>query len=329
MAPGEGSSSGSFRVVPADLVAVLVATGLLNVSLFAPVVRETWLRYPLVIAFLLFVPGYVVIAALYPDRGSNPAVGGARTDGGDGITTGERIALSIGLSVVVVPFVGLFLANTQWGIRLIPVAAALSAITVALVAVATARRRRLAPADRFRIPYRRWASRLAAAVRPTGRGDAALTGLLVLSVLLAAGSVGYAAAVLPAEDEYTSVQLLTEQEGELVADGYPAELEGDDEVILTVDNSEQRPVTYTVALVEQSIDTDGDELTVEDQQERDRTEVSLDHGEQAFERYELEALSEGEVRFVWVVYLDDVPEELTVESADHVVHVTSENGTAV
>jgi hypothetical protein len=65
-----------------------------------------YVRYALGGVFILFLPGAMLMAALYP-RGDM-----------DGL---ERLALSIGLSLAVVPLVGLVLNYTPWGIRLTPV----------------------------------------------------------------------------------------------------------------------------------------------------------------------------------------------------------------
>jgi len=71
----------------------------------------------------------------------------------DGI---ERVALAFGTSIAVVPLVGLVLNFTPWGIRLVPILAGVSGVTLACTAVA-ARRRWALPADeRFRVPYRQW-----------------------------------------------------------------------------------------------------------------------------------------------------------------------------
>ncbi|MFP3976163.1 MAG: DUF1616 domain-containing protein, partial [Dehalococcoidia bacterium] len=58
-------------------------------------------RIVLGILFVLFFPGYMLIAALFP-----------RKESLDGI---ERVALSFGLSIAVVPLIGLVLNYTPWG----------------------------------------------------------------------------------------------------------------------------------------------------------------------------------------------------------------------
>jgi hypothetical protein len=76
--------------------------------------------------FTLFLPGYSLIEALYPRE--------------DELSPLERLALSIGLSLALVPLVGLLLNYTPWGIRLDPTMAALSTLTLVLLLVSAYRK---------------------------------------------------------------------------------------------------------------------------------------------------------------------------------------------
>lgn len=76
--------------------------------------------------FVLFLPGYSLIEALYPR--------------GDELSPLERLALSIGLSLALVPLVGLILNYTPWGIRLDPIIASLSGVTLALLIASSYRK---------------------------------------------------------------------------------------------------------------------------------------------------------------------------------------------
>ena len=93
------------------------------------------MRVLLGLLLVLFLPGYSLIAALFP-----------RKDDLDGI---ERIALSFGLSIAVVPLIGLALNYTPLGIRLVPVLLGLSLFTVLLAVVAGVRRVWMPEAERF------------------------------------------------------------------------------------------------------------------------------------------------------------------------------------
>ncbi|MEM4488143.1 MAG: DUF1616 domain-containing protein [Desulfurococcaceae archaeon] len=64
-------------------------------------------RYVLGTIYVLFIPGYSLVEALYPRK--------------EDLTPLERVALSIGLSLAVIPLVGLLLNYTPWGIRLAPI----------------------------------------------------------------------------------------------------------------------------------------------------------------------------------------------------------------
>jgi len=57
---------GLIQTLPIDLVAVVAATILVNVAVFAPIVRETPLRILLGLPFALFVPGYALVSAVFP-----------------------------------------------------------------------------------------------------------------------------------------------------------------------------------------------------------------------------------------------------------------------
>jgi hypothetical protein len=85
-----------------------------------------YLRYILGGVFVLFLPGFMLISALYPRRGEL-----------DGL---ERAALSIGLSLALVPLIGLVLNYTPWGIRLEPIMISLALFAEIMAVVCVARK---------------------------------------------------------------------------------------------------------------------------------------------------------------------------------------------
>ena len=112
--------------VPRDLlVCELWLAGAL-LTIYLPYLNESFLRVLFGVLLVLFIPGYALIAALFPAAGDI-----------DGI---ERIALSFGLSIAIVPLTGLALNYTPWGIRLDPVVTCLSLLTLGLCLVAQYRR---------------------------------------------------------------------------------------------------------------------------------------------------------------------------------------------
>ena len=87
------------------------------------------------IPFVLFFPGYVLVCSLFPKKKDL-----------DGI---ERVALSLGLSLAVVPLMGLMLNYTPFGIRLYPVLFSLFLFVLSMSAVAAYRRKLLPAEERF------------------------------------------------------------------------------------------------------------------------------------------------------------------------------------
>ena len=155
-----------------DLIAIAVLTLLLQPLIYAISVEP--LRIALGLAFVLFFPGYVLVSALYP-----------RQERLDGV---ERVALGLGLSLALVPLIGLALNFTPWGIRLTPIVASLSAWTLIVGGIAWRQRRRIAPSERFDVrfePLVEWAR------RPRSRIDLAFNVALVVAVLAVVGTVAW------------------------------------------------------------------------------------------------------------------------------------------
>jgi hypothetical protein len=81
-------------------------------------------RYVLGALFVLWLPGYTLIKALFPTKEL------------DNI---ERTALSIGMSLALAPITGLLLSYTPWGMRTTPITLSLLALTLTLATAAIIR----------------------------------------------------------------------------------------------------------------------------------------------------------------------------------------------
>lgn len=88
-----------------------------------------YLRYVLGAIFILYLPGYTVIKTLFPVKMPIKA----STENLDRI---ERIILSLGVSFVIVPIVGLLLDYSPWGIQLILVVLCLFAFSMIFASIA-------------------------------------------------------------------------------------------------------------------------------------------------------------------------------------------------
>lgn len=113
-----------------DLALAILFTILCIPFVLIPPLNEiSPVRIILGLPLVLFLPGYALIAALFP-----------RKDDLDGI---ERVALSFGLSIAITPLLGLALNYTPFGIRFAPVLIVLSVFTISLAICAYVRRSRI------------------------------------------------------------------------------------------------------------------------------------------------------------------------------------------
>jgi len=321
---------GTLRRLPSDLIAVVLLTFLANGVVFVPLLRGTPLQTVVGLGFVTVVPGYALVSALFPEadqssfrRGTDPHAMVA-TDRRD-ISGVERAALSLGLSIAVVPLIGLALNFTPWGIQLVSIMGALSAFTLSVTAVAMGRRLALAPAERFQVwlfPYRSWLHRLEA---PDTRFGALLNLTLVVAILFAAGTVGFALATPSPADATTEFYLLTENEdGELVTADYPDELVAGSpaRLIVGIDNLEFEPVEYTVLVQLQEVERTDEDVSVLERRELARFEPSLATDETWRRSHEITPTMAGEdLRIQYLLYRGNPPEEPTAETAYRTLHL--------
>jgi hypothetical protein len=83
-----------------------------------------YIRYFLGVIFVLFLPGYSLIKALFPEKE---------------IDNIERTALSVGMSLALVPITGLILNYTPWGIRTTSITLSLLTLTIIFATAAVIR----------------------------------------------------------------------------------------------------------------------------------------------------------------------------------------------
>jgi len=114
------------------IIAVAIATVTLVFTVPENAYPLIYARYVLGSIFVLFLPGYSLIKALFPTREL------------DNI---ERLALSIGMSLALVPIAGLLLNYTPWGIRTTPVTLSLLALTTTLATAAVIREHEAKPKE--------------------------------------------------------------------------------------------------------------------------------------------------------------------------------------
>jgi uncharacterized membrane protein len=195
------------------------------VSLFS----ASFVRILLGVPLILFFPGYTLVCALFP---KNPELDGT-----------ERVALSIGLSIAVVPLLALLLNYTPFGIRLCPVLVSLFAFTFLMSVAAVYRRKRLNVGDRFvpsfSVNVPRWGK--------MKRTDKALSAGLIASVVVCGAFVSYFVSAPRVGERFTEFYVLGPG-GK--AESYPTNLTLGENgtVILGVVNHEYGEVNYNIAI---------------------------------------------------------------------------------
>ena len=186
-------------------------------------------RIILGLPFILFFPGYTLIAALFPKRHSLDSI--------------ERVALSFGLSIAVVPLIGLILNYTPWGIRLYPILVCLTGFIIVMSIVAWIRRSYILPSERLSININIDFSSFA-----SSKLDRILTVVLIGAIIAAIGTLIYVISTPKVGEKFTEFYILGE-EGK--AEGYPRELVVGEEgyVILGIVNHEYKTVSYTAKIL--------------------------------------------------------------------------------
>ena len=228
-----------------DLLGILALTALLTICIvFIPSdIPRTIIGLP----FLLFFPGYVLVAALFPRKESLAGI--------------ERVALSFVLSMAIVPLIGLLL-NYLWEVSLYPFLISIAIFVVAMCVFAYFQRRQLIPEQRFepsisiRLP----------ALGKQSRSGRVLTAVLIVAVAAAIPTLIYVGTHPSAEQEFTEFYLLGSSG---LAGDYPSEivLGADAEVTVGVANHEGEDVTYQLR-----ISLDGADLEIPE-------EIALHDGE--------------------------------------------------
>jgi uncharacterized membrane protein len=215
------------RYLKIKTIYVLLSANILSVAVTALSLYTTGpLRIILGLPFVLFVPGYTLMMALFPEKKNLDSV--------------ERFALSIGMSIAVVPLLGLILNYTPWGIRLAPVICAISIFTLSMSVIAWFRTRRL-PGYEIKLPKVKLNS-------SKGPWDIALTAVLIVCLIGAGGAIWYTVTKPKAGDFFTEFYLLG-PDGKL--ENYPRQIASGDIAAVKVGivNHEGQTLPYRVQLL--------------------------------------------------------------------------------
>lgn len=237
-----------------DIILILALTLLTVAFILIPPLNKTLVRTILGILLVLFIPGYSLIAALFPKWGDL-----------DGI---ERAALSFGLSIAVTPLIGLGLNYTPWGIRLDPILISLTIFTLAMSLIAYLRRRSLPEGEKYFVPFGEFARNIGESFKGESRTEKILSIILIISIILAISTTVYIIVKPKQGEKFTEFYILG-PDGK--ASNYPTNLTNGDvgRVIIGVVNHEYATTDYKLLVKVGNRTLKNDTITLKNGQKKE------------------------------------------------------------
>jgi uncharacterized membrane protein len=233
------------------LIVLVVAALIIAFNISEPRLLYVILALP----FAFFLPGYSLLLALFPQE--------------DRLGRGERVALSFGLSIVVISLIGIVLNYIWLGITSESSFYSIIAFILIVSAIAGFRIIRLREHERFSVELN---------LRLPGWGgklqDRILSVILAVSLLAALGMMGFAIAQPEIGERYTEFYLLGSRG--LAAD-YPRDLALGDRLLVTVGivNQEHRDVCYRIEMRSEAVPAEELGSVMLGHEEKWEQEVSL------------------------------------------------------
>lgn len=226
----------SFDKYPIDVVLCMLWSFILLLRVVLNVEGVLWVILGL--PCLFFIPGYLLLFTLFPRKKTDKGLGGV-----------ERIAISMGLSLVIVSFIGIGFNYTRWGLQ----HASLLTLSVLFFSVGTGviavyRWFRTDPDERFIVSLDfSWK-------KPSDKMEKTFTVTLAALIVITATLFVYTIVSPKSEESFTEFYLLGISHK---TEGYPRNLSVGENtsVIIGIINHEHRTVNYTVEiwLINQSI----------------------------------------------------------------------------
>jgi uncharacterized membrane protein len=324
MAPDHALETGSpsWWVWFADLAlvasAAVVSLGVWWFTGGEPTIPRILLGLP----FVLLFPGYALTGAMFPRNRHSDYEAGKWTP--ESVRPVERLVLSVGLSITVVPLLLLFLNFTPWGITAESTMGTIGLFVVGSTLIATARQAQLPLSDRTHIPF--GALRQIATRKDSGSKLAhmVIVALLVLSI----GVAGGALTTVERGDAVTEFYLLSEDDatGELVAADYPEQIgpETNETIHVGVTNQEQGPREYTVVVELHRIGSVDGNRSVMSRSELSRYRLRLQSGESNVTEHPLSAdlpADSDTLRLTFLLYPGEIGDSPAIPAADRQTHI--------
>lgn len=292
--------------IPSDLAACIIWLVVAICSIYIPFINETFLRIIFGVPLILFIPGYALIAALFP-----------KAKDIDGI---ERVALSFGLSIAVVPLIGLALNDTPFGIRLDPIVTCMGIFTLCLCLIAMYRRTRLPDNERFFVPVGSIRQMIMRELYPpdSDRRDRILSTLLIIAIITAVTTTVYVIIVPKEGEKFTEFFILGAKEK---AADYPTRLVSGENssLFIGIGNHEYKTINYTLETYMMNVTFD--EITnissIQKMDSLDSFMVPVQHNQTIITPYSFVPPSSGYNRIGFLLFNETVPVD-TVKDMDRI-----------
>ncbi len=188
-------------------------------------------RFILGLGYVLIIPGYMLQKMLFPREVDLDSI--------------ERVALSLALSVAIIPPIALLLNWLPWGIRIWPIIVSLSVFIVVCMAGAVIRYRFTPPEEKVqtsnKINLRAWWAGLEKQNR--------LVLVILVGILAVASLTSISILVMPKPAEFFTEFYILGQEG--LAEDYPREITAGQTVSITtgITNREGTSSTYNIKIM--------------------------------------------------------------------------------
>jgi uncharacterized membrane protein len=284
------------QVFPLDLKIVVIWLLASILTIYLPYLNATPLRYVFTIPVVLFIPGYCLFAALFPQNGD--------------LTLLERIALSFGFSIVIVPLIGLGLNFTPWGIRLEPLIISLTFFTWVTVLIAHYRRTLIPFEEQFRLPFFDIVGSIRKGIfsASDSRTVQILNITLVFTIVIALIVTMYIIVVPKEGERFTEFYILGEKQEAadypdwiIVGENYP--------MYVGIGNHEYHNITYTIEtwMISSEIDSANNTSHIIDMDPSDRLSITLTHNETSIIPYNLSVKRTGYNRVEFLLFKENVP----------------------
>ena len=246
-----------FEKYPLDIIIcilssfVLIPIAILNLNEI--------LRIILGIPFIFFIPGYILIFTLFPIKKTNT-----------GINFIERIALSIGFSIAIVPTIGLALNYTSTGIQLESIFLCIFVFVLGIGALGMYRWFNLDPSERFIINFD------IPKLKSKNKTDLFLNILIVFSLITATVIATYVLITPQQKEKFTEFYLLGSSQN---STDFPRNISAGENysVIIGVANHEYRTIDYTIEVWLINETEVENKTTIENMWFFDKISVSLTH----------------------------------------------------